>query len=185
MKLSEEDKRLLLGLARQAIENHLNGDPPPLPTLLDCLEVRCGAFVSLYIRGKLRGCIGTFSEKEKLHRVVRDMAIAAATCDSRFLPLKKMELKNLEIEISVLTPRKPIADPSEIVIGVHGIYMKSGNRKGTFLPQVAVTQNWDVYEFLGHCAEGKAGIGWHGWKEAELFTYEALVFKSGGPGTGC
>ena len=82
------------------------------------------------------------------------------------------------IEISVLSPRKQIVDKGEIILGKHGIYMKDGMNKGTLLPHVAVNQNWTVDEFLGHCASDKAGIGWDGWRTADLFVYEALVFSS-------
>ncbi|HRR06883.1 MAG TPA: AMMECR1 domain-containing protein, partial [Victivallales bacterium] len=65
----------------------------------------------------------------------------------------------------------------EFEMGKHGIYMIKGYRSGTFLPQVAKETNWSKEEFLGHCARDKAGIGWDGWKDAELYTYEALVFS--------
>jgi hypothetical protein len=87
------------------------------------------------------------------------------------------ELKNIEIEISVLTPLKKISSIDEIEMGKHGIWIKKGYRSGTFLPQVATETGWSKEEFLGHCARDKAGIGWEGWKDAELFTYEANVFN--------
>jgi AMMECR1 domain-containing protein len=62
-------------------------------------------------------------------------------------------------------------------LGKQGIYIKKGNQTGTFLPQVADTTGWSKEEFLGHCARDKAGIGWNGWKSAEMYTYEAVVFK--------
>ena len=106
------------------------------------------------------------------------MAVSAAFGDSRFSSIQDSELPKLELEISVLSPRQKITDPSEIVIGRHGIYIKLGSNRGTLLPQVAVTQNWTVEEFLGNCSKYKAGIGWNGWKAAEVFTYEAIVFRS-------
>lgn len=54
--------------------------------------------------------------------------------------------------------------------------MRKGNRAGTFLPQVADEVSWTKEEFLGHCAQDKAGIGWEGWRTAELYTYEAIIF---------
>ena len=109
------------------------------------------------------------------------MAISAATDDSRFSSIHASELSQLELEISILTPRQRINDPSEIIIGRHGIYIKLGGNRGTLLPQVAVTQGWTVKEFLGNCSKYKAGIGWDGWKAADLYTYEAIVFKSDMP----
>jgi MEMO1 family protein len=85
-------------------------------------------------------------------------------------------VKDLRIEISVLTPMRKIRSIDEFELGKHGIYMKKGNRAGTFLPQVAQETRWTKEEFLGHCAQDKAGIGWDGWKDAELYVYEALVF---------
>jgi MEMO1 family protein len=80
------------------------------------------------------------------------------------------------VEISVLTPMKKIHSIDEIEMGKDGIYIKKGSKSGTFLPQVAKETGWSKEEFLGHCAEDKAGIGWDGWKDAELYTYEAVVF---------
>ena len=77
----------------------------------------------------------------------------------------------------VLTPLKKIESIDEIVMGKHGIYIKKGVSSGTFLPQVAQQTGWTKDEFLGHCAKDKARIGWEGWKEAEIFTYEAYVFS--------
>jgi len=105
------------------------------------------------------------------------MAIAASTQDHRFLPVKEYELEDIHLEISVLTPMKRIDSIDEIELGRHGIYIKKEGRSGTFLPQVAAETGWNLEEFLGHCAQDKAGIGWEGWKDAEIFTYEALVFS--------
>ena len=98
------------------------------------------------------------------------MAISAATNDTRFTSILPNELPKLELEISILTPRQKISDPSEIVIGKHGIYIKLGSNRGTLLPQVAVKEEWTVKEFLGNCSRYKAGIGWDGWKAAEVYT---------------
>ncbi|MFA4851176.1 MAG: AMMECR1 domain-containing protein, partial [Bacteroidales bacterium] len=74
---------------------------------------------------------------------------------------------------------KKISSADEIVLGKHGIYMVKGGVSGTFLPQVATETGWTKDEFLGHCAQDKAGIGWNGWKTAELYTYTAIVFGEG------
>jgi hypothetical protein len=85
-------------------------------------------------------------------------------------------VKDLKIEISVLTPMRKIDSIDEFQLGKHGIYIRKGGRSGTFLPQVAQETGWTKEEFLGHCAQDKAGIGWDGWKDADLYVYEALVF---------
>jgi AMMECR1 domain-containing protein len=86
------------------------------------------------------------------------------------------ELEYIAIEISVLTPLTRISSIDEFRIGQHGIYMTKNGKSGTYLPQVAEQTGWTAEEFLGHCAREKAGIGWEGWKDADLFVYEAIVF---------
>lgn len=180
MILTQEEKLELIRVAREAIttgsttENELV--LPPFPS--EKFELCSGAFVSIYVEGDLRGCIGTFSEEHTLYQNIWDMAVSAATTDSRFKPLTLLELDLFQLEISVLSPRKRIIDTSEIIIGKHGIYMKKGTNRGTLLPQVAKSQGWSVEELLGNCAQYKAGIGWDGWQTAELYTYEATVFRS-------
>ncbi len=83
----------------------------------------------------------------------------------------------MDIEISVLTPLKEISDIDELELGKDGIYIKKDSRSGTFLPQVAESTGWSKEEFLGHCSRDKAGLGWDGWKEANLFTYQAIIFS--------
>jgi hypothetical protein len=72
---------------------------------------------------------------------------------------------------------RKIKNISEIQLGKHGIYIKKGFSGGTFLPQVATETGWTLDEFLGHCARDKAGIGWTGWKDADIYIYEALIFE--------
>jgi hypothetical protein len=104
------------------------------------------------------------------------MTAAAALSDSRFLPVTPDEVDEITIEISVLTPLRKIKDISEIIPGKHGIVVQKGGRSGTFLPQVAQKTGWGVEELLGYCARDKAGLGWDGWKDADIYVYEALVF---------
>ena len=174
-----EDRRRLLAIARSTIEEYLQTHQSPdlhMGQLSSTLRTPCGAFVTLKKHGDLRGCIGNFSGAEELAKTVQNMAIAAATEDHRFSPVSAAELKGLEIEISVLSPMRKVASAQEIQLGKHGIYIRKGNRAGTFLPQVAKETGWSLEEFLGHCAQDKAGIGWEGWKEAEVYVYEAEVF---------
>ena len=178
--LTKEDKLILLDLARQAIEARLeNRDMPEVDEnkLSGNLKTHCGAFVTLNLNDRLRGCIGRFMPEEPLYKVVQEMAVSAAFRDHRFYPVKKNELKDIHIEISVLTPLRRIHSKDEFILGEQGIYMIKGQHSGTFLPQVAGSTGWSKEEFLGHCARDKAGIGWEGWKDAELYTYEALVFE--------
>ena len=141
------------------------------------LKSNCGAFVTINKTHRLRGCIGRFDAGDPLYLVVQQMAIAAATQDSRFTPVTPAELKDLEVEISVLSPLRKINSIDEIVMGKHGIYIVKDNRTGTFLPQVATETGWSKEEFLGHCSRDKAGLAWDGWKTADIYIYEAIVFS--------
>ena len=180
LTFSDDEKRELLAIARNTITHYLQHqkmreiDPKKITP---AMKTACGAFVTLKRNGELRGCIGRFISSEPLHRVVQEMAVASSTQDYRFKPVGPDEIKELEIEISVLTPMRRIDSIDEIELGRHGIYIKKGFRSGTFLPQVADETGWTKEEFLGHCAQDKAGIGWDGWKDAELYIYEALVFS--------
>ncbi|MCP4312711.1 MAG: AmmeMemoRadiSam system protein A [Bacteroidetes bacterium] len=181
MSFSAEHKQILIAIARDEIHSHLLPGGKHKTTDREIpaeLKTKCGAFVSLYVDGKLRGCIGTFSEDDPLFRNIRGMALSAALHDSRFTPIGAEETDQMKIEISVLSPRKSIEGPDEIEIGRHGIYIQQGMKRGTLLPQVAVSQQWNVIEFLENCSRYKAGIGIDGWRSAELYTYEATVFDS-------
>jgi AmmeMemoRadiSam system protein A len=178
-ELSDHEKKQLLQLARSTIKLYLETNQQ-LQTntegFSNKLLAPAGAFVTLTKEGKLRGCIGRFDAELPLFKVVQEMAISAATHDYRFSRLTKDELNEVDIEISVLTPMQKIESPNEIVLGKHGIYIKKGSSGGTFLPQVATQTGWNLEEFLGHCSRDKAGIGWEGWKDAEIYVYEAYVF---------
>ncbi len=178
--LSIKDKRKLLHIARITIEKYLKNRQIPV---LDsnqfdaALKAKSGAFVTLTKNGQLRGCIGRFIAKQPLYKTIQQMALAAATHDYRFQPVIPEELKNISIEISVLTPLKRIKSIDEIVLGRDGIYMEKDDKHGTFLPQVATETGWDKEEFLGHCARDKAGLAWEDWKKAKIYTYRDIVFS--------
>ena len=174
---SDDEKRMLKEIALTSIKDSLDGKRIADPTSLTAtLKQKCGAFVSLHKQGRLRGCIGHFGEDVPLHEIVAEMARAAAFEDPRFMPVTRGELDDIDIEISVLTPMRRIQSLDEFELHRHGIYIRKGYRSGTFLPQVADEVNWTKEEFVSHCAQDKAGIGWDGWKDAELYVYEAIVF---------
>ena len=174
--LTSEDRKQLKSIAYHTIKATLDGQKYESGKLSDVLLTKCGAFVSLHKKGRLRGCIGHFGEDMPLYQVVEHMAKAAAFEDPRFCGVTMEELDDIDIEISVLTPMKRIQSIDEFELGKQGIFMRKGYHTGTFLPQVADEVSWTKEEFLGHCAQDKAGIGWDGWKTAELYTYEAIVF---------
>lgn len=178
-ELTDADKKTLLHHARLAIEDYVqNKNSPEINTqnLSEVLLEPAGAFVSLQLNGNLRGCVGRFNPDKPLYSVVQNMAISAATRDSRFDPITSKELDKINIEISVLTPIQKIDSIDQIQMGQHGIYIKKGNNTGTFLPQVAESTDWSLEEFLGHCSKNKAHIGWDGWRLADIYTYETITF---------
>lgn len=185
--LNDEEKSALLRIARLTIEEYLaKGKVVEAQSseISERLKSPAGVFVTLMKDNGLRGCIGQFIADRPLHKIVQDMAIAAATRDYRFPKVTAEELKHIEIEISVLTPMQKIRSVDEIKLGIHGIYIRKGNNSGTFLPQVARQTGWDLEDFLGHCARDKAGLGWDEWKDAEIFVYEAYAFKEVTPSHG-
>ena len=177
--LSEQEKQQLKEIAYNSISSAFDRSPSAFSTTKSpypALNKKCGAFVTLTEHGQLRGCMGHFGEDIPLHETVYEMARHAAFQDPRFQPLRRYELDEIEISISVLTPMKRIYSIDEFQLHRHGIYIKKGFRSGTFLPQVADEVNWTKEEFLGHCSRDKAGLGWDGWRDAELYVYEAIVF---------
>lgn len=176
---TEKEKEAIIASAQSAIYSSLgleyDGDDTPVGILN---EKGYGAFVTLNLKGQLRGCVGRFSSSQSLQSTIQDMARSAAFDDPRFPPLSKKEAPMVEIEVSVLSPLKKIESIDEFKLGRDGIYMVKGSRHGTFLPQVAKETGWNTEEFLGHCARDKAGIGYYGWKDAELYTYQAEVVSS-------
>lgn len=177
--ITEREKAELIERARHSISHFVttgNHGQLPAPETNGILSEKTGVFVSIYIDGNLRGCIGGFAGEQTLNEMVQRLA-ASSACDRRFKPVRIEELDKMKLEISVLSPLKKINSIDEIKPGKHGIYIKQGFSSGTFLPQVATKTGWTREEFLGHCARDKAGIGWDGWKTAEIFIYEAVVFR--------
>lgn len=176
--LTAEEKKKLIEIARSAIASHLSGTvDPPENDLSPGLKEERGAFVSLHKGKHLRGCIGTFQADKPLCQIVHEMAVAASSQDPRFVPVGIEELKDLKIEISVLSPLKEIKDPSEIVIGRHGLYIIKGRYRGVLLPQVAVEHGFDVYTFLDETCM-KAGLLPGDWKKgAAILTFEADIIE--------
>ena len=176
-RVTTEEEKKLLKISRSSIYSFLKGISKTQENdHSGILNEKCGVFVTLKKEGKLRGCIGRFNPSAPLSLTLPEMAVAAATKDSRFNPVTLDELDKIDIEISVLTPLKRIGSIDEFELGKQGIYIKKGLNSGTFLPQVATETGWSKEEFLGHCSRDKAGIGWDGWKQAELYTYEAIIF---------
>ena len=179
--MNDEQKHILLKIARNAVEAAINGRPMPKPQSQDAeLNAHCGCFVTLKNKDELRGCIGQFVSDVALIQLVSEMAVASATGDPRFFAdrITSKEVDNLDIEISVLSPLKKTADPLSLQLGVDGIYIKNGYASGCFLPQVATETGWSKEEFLSYCCAHKAGLKPDAWKdkgtEVYLFTAEII-----------
>jgi AmmeMemoRadiSam system protein B/AmmeMemoRadiSam system protein A len=178
--LNEKQRKALLKLARESIECYLQGKNPPVLKEQDPIfRQKRGVFVTLRKKGSLRGCIGLIVSREELASGVREMAVQSATGDPRFPPVTLDELKDITIEISVLTEPKRVASPDDIQIGRDGVIVKRGSRQGVFLPQVADETGWTKEEFLSNLCAHKAFLSPDAWKDpsTELYTFQAEVFS--------
>lgn len=177
-ELTENEKSALLSIARKAVETCVRtGQTYIEPREEMALNVRSGCFVTIKQNGRLRGCIGNFQSENPLFREVAEMAVASATKDPRFYPMKEDDLSNFVLEISVLSPLRKIEDTAEIEVGRHGIYLEKGFYRGVLLPQVAIEHRWDRETFLKQTCL-KAGLPTDSWKaeDAEIYVFSAQVF---------
>jgi len=162
--------------ARLVIEHAIREDdpktikPPPSGS-----QPFGGAFVSLRMFGSLRGCMGTLDADQPLAEAVRYAAVNAAVHDPRFAPLTLAELPDVTIEVSVLSPPWPMGDLDDLELGKHGILVRSGARRGLFLPQVATEYGFDKETFLTRCCSEKAGLKPNAWRDP---TTEVLLFTT-------
>lgn len=176
--LSEVEKQKLLEIARETLTEHLTTGTTPEYTLEGPgLLQEVAAFVTLRRRdGELRGCIGRVEVSKPLYQTVQDCAISAATNDFRFSPVTAAELDDILIEVSALSPFRPISSPDQIQIGQHGLLIRKELRVGLLLPQVARDRGWDRDEFLRAICL-KAGLPNDAWRNADLYVFTAEVFE--------
>ena len=175
--LTHDEKRQLLSLAGEAISSQIIGSPAhPLETMSNNLLQKLGCFVTIKVNDKLRGCIGNLTSEKPLYLLVQEMAVAAATKDPRFYPMKKKDLDDFDLEISVLSPLHKIENIEEIQVGVHGIYLEKDSHRGVLLPQVAIEYGWDRTVFLNQTCI-KAGLPSDAWHDgADIYIFSAEVF---------
>lgn len=174
--LNDEERAELLKLARTSVQSALEGKDFDLIFSSEALKQECGAFVTLHKKGELRGCIGIFESNKPLYETVSALAQSAAFKDPRFTSLQADEMKDVDFEISVLSPLREISDIKEIEIGKHGIYVTKDFNKGVLLPQVATEQGWDLETFLSHTCL-KAGLPFDEWKRGvKIEIFSAQVF---------
>ncbi len=178
--LSKEAQKILLKLARQAIQGYAvtSATPKIEPGNYTVLNERRGIFVTIYKDGKLRGCIGVHESELPLYKQVAKTAIDAAFFDRRFPKLRPEEIEDIKIELSVyLSPLVKIDNVSQYEVGKHGIIMRKGRRGATFLPHVPLEQGWDRKETLEQLCR-KAGLAPGAWrdKDMEFYIYSTQVF---------
>lgn len=179
-QLDKKSQQEALEIARKTLEEYLiNRKAPSITSPSQILNQPLGCFVTLRNNKELRGCIGEFEPKEPLAKVIQKMAIAAATQDPRFPPVTADELKEIKIEISVMSPKRKISNWQEIELGKHGVVVQKGMQAGTFLPQVATETGWSLEEFLAQLCTQKAGLPPDCYKDptVTLYTFEAQVFE--------
>jgi len=179
--LSRTQKDRLLAIARKTVEQFVKtGHAPDFDEKDGRLNIVQGAFVTLKTHGRLRGCIGAIIGEKPLSRTVRDMAVAAASQDPRFDPVTPGELKDVEVEVSVLSVPQQVKDASGIELGKHGVIVSDGaGHQGVFLPQVAAETGWSREQFLSKLCSEKAGLSAGCWKDPGtlLYTFTADVFN--------
>jgi len=175
-KISAQFRLKLLHVARQSLENFLeNGERMQFQTEIPILLEKRAVFVTLRNRGNgdLRGCIGQSKPRYPLIEAVAETAISSAVDDTRFPSLKLDELTDLLIEINVLSPLAP-SKPKDVRIGKHGLMINKGSKGALFLPEVAVSNCWDLRTFLDELCR-KADLPEGSWddRNAELYVFES------------
>ena len=185
-QLSDSDGGFLVKTARMAVTEFLsNGKRMKLESEREKkFSFNAGVFVTLNNADGLRGCIGFPIPDKKLSHGIIDAAIAAATEDPRFSPVKTNELNDIVFEVTVLTPPVEITvtDPMEylekIKVGRDGLIIRNSFSSGLLLPQVPVEYGWNVEEFLQHTCE-KAGLEKNTWKneKVKIEKFEGIVYK--------
>jgi AmmeMemoRadiSam system protein A len=169
MDLSSEEKIFLLETARNSIRNLFTKTELASPDYnkFPVLKSTAGAFVTLTINSRLRGCIGYIISDNPLFETVKDAAVQAAIGDPRFPPLTEDEFENVDIEVSILSEPFKMNSYDEIVLGKHGLILNDMGRRGLLLPQVPVEHNMDKERYLCAICE-KAGLPSYSWKARTL-----------------
>lgn len=179
--LADDEQRELLRIARATVKEFLlSGRMPPGAPHRPSLLAPAAVFVSYHEGEELRGCIGTTHESSPLYKAVQEMAVAAASRDPRYRPIRLEELPSMTIEVSVLGDRAQVSSPDQVQVGVHGLMVTSRGsaaQRGLLLPKVATEQGWDPEALFAHTCE-KAGLPRDFWQseEAQVERFTAQVF---------
>lgn len=177
-EFSQEERAELLRLAHESILSALERREVSLEPPTDHFAEPRGAFTTLYLRGELRGCVGYVQPDSSVYRAVAETARAAAFEDTRFYSVTLQEAQHLQVELSILSPPKPLA-AEEVEIGKHGLLIGMAGRRGLLLPQVPIEHHWDRLTFLEQTCR-KAGLPNDAWQRGatiEAFTAEVFGEK--------
>ena len=181
-QLSDEEGRLGLAIARQAVEAAVHRRIPALPSLPPVFSEPRGVFVTLTRGGELRGCIGFPYPVAPLGKAIVEAGTSAALQDPRFPPVGLEELDLIRVELTVLTTPAPIDGPSEsrsasVEVGRHGLIVRGRGASGLLLPQVATEYGWTAPEFLDQTCR-KAGLPAGCWRrpDVEVSLFEGQIF---------
>ena len=179
--LSEKEKNTLFAIARDTLSWCVNQPDGKFPMekyeLTPKLKADAATFVTLKIKGELRGCIGSLTPAEPLYMSVHHNAVNAARHDYRFHPVGKGELASISVDVSILSPIREIPSLDEFKLGQQGIILEKGMARAVFLPEVALEQKWTKEETLTHLAL-KAGLERDAWKSGARFhVFESAVLS--------
>ncbi|MBI5741569.1 MAG: AmmeMemoRadiSam system protein B [Nitrospirae bacterium] len=173
--LTGAEKDRLLDLARETIRLYVRDGKIPEVNISDKRLMTNGAtFVTIKANGMLRGCIGNIFPVMPLYQSVIHNAVSASSRDPRFPPLGPEEIKDIDVEVTVLSALEPCNDKNEVEVGRHGLYIVKDDRSGILLPQVPVEQGWERDTFLRQVSI-KAGLPGDAWKEADLYRFTAEI----------
>jgi uncharacterized protein (TIGR00296 family) len=181
--LTPDEGHMAIRSARGAIEYVVAKKPKPALKLTPVFNEKRGVFVTISENGELRGCIGLPYPVMPLGDAIEHAAAAAALEDPRFPPVRKDELDQITVEVTILTVPVPLeGDPSkrpdQVLVGKHGLIVRGMGTSGLLLPQVATEYGWDAKTFLDHTCM-KAGLPNRCWtyNTIEILTFEGQIFS--------
>jgi len=179
--LSDAEKATLFRIAEDTLQCCVKGSRKPFSfdgyEITPKMKVMTATFVTLKIRGHLRGCIGSLAPVAEMYKSVHDNAVSSAMRDFRFRPVQERELPDIDVHISLLSPIEPIRGIDAFVIGAHGIIIEKGGHRAVYLPEVAVEQNWSKDETLSSLSM-KAGMDRNAWRDGASFKVFSSVVLS-------
>jgi len=181
--LTDEEKTTLFAIAKDTLTWCVNKRKEPFPiesyTITPKLKAHTATFVTLKIRGDLRGCIGSLAPVEPLYLSVHHNAVNAARHDPRFSPVQSTELPDITVDVSILSPIRDIPNLDAFKLGQHGIILGKGMARAVFLPEVATEQGWTKEATLAYLSQ-KAGLSADAWREGAQFqVFESVVLTMG------